>query len=135
MTGGTRDFHIGDILSVTTGHLVSPRHMEGVSDLLSWMTDDNLFAHQLIRAHGECAPSLRQQFPDLAAIEYPEGLTGEEPVRAWLDGQVAVHGETRTVRPLTEGDHSRINPFTELRAMVPDAQVSTVVVPEAGGER
>jgi hypothetical protein len=27
---GIRGFHIGDILSITTGRLVSPRHMDGI---------------------------------------------------------------------------------------------------------
>lgn len=31
-----RNFHLGDILSITTGRLVSRRHMEGVYDLLNF---------------------------------------------------------------------------------------------------
>lgn len=37
-----RFFHIGDMLSVTTGILMSDRHMEGVEDLLKFLTDDPL---------------------------------------------------------------------------------------------
>lgn len=43
-------FHLGDVLSITTGHLLSPRHMEGVYEILNHMTGDQLFTHQLPRA-------------------------------------------------------------------------------------
>jgi len=59
-------FHIGDILSITTGRLVSPRHMEGVYDILGYMTGDSLFTHQLIRAADRCKPVLLEQHPFLA---------------------------------------------------------------------
>jgi hypothetical protein len=36
----TRAFHLGDILSVTTGCLVSPRGIAGVCDILNWMTGE-----------------------------------------------------------------------------------------------
>jgi hypothetical protein len=38
----TRPFHLGDVLTITTGRLVSPRHMDGVYDVLNFMTGDNL---------------------------------------------------------------------------------------------
>lgn len=66
---GVRNFHIGDILSITTGRLVSPRRMDGVYDILNYMTGDDLFTHQLIRAAEECAPALREQHPDLTDVD------------------------------------------------------------------
>ena len=56
-------FHISDILSVTTGRLVSTRHIDGVYDILNFLTGDDLFTHQLPRANRECEPWLRSQFP------------------------------------------------------------------------
>ena len=63
----TKTFHLGDILSVTTSRLVSPRHIDGVYDILNWMTGDNLFTHQLPRASRECEGPLLAQHPDLAS--------------------------------------------------------------------
>lgn len=123
----TRTFHIGDILTVTTGRLVSPRHVDGIYDICNFMTADNLFTHQLPRAMDECAPSLREQFPDLAQIAVPEDLSGEEDVRAWLAQQVIVFGETREVAPLAPDDHTRIHPLDELERMAPGRPVITVV--------
>jgi len=127
----TRTFHIGDILTITTGMLVSPRRVDGIYDILNFMTGDNLFTHQLPRGMDECAPSLREQFPDLAAISITEDFGGsEERVKAWLAGQVAAHGETREVEPLQRDEHTHINPLTELAKVAPHAEIITVVVPE-----
>lgn len=58
-------FHISDVLTVTTGRLVSARHMDGVYDILNFLTGDELYTHQLPRAMRECEAFLRIQFPDL----------------------------------------------------------------------
>jgi hypothetical protein len=130
----TKTFHLGDILSITTGCLVSPRHMDGICDILNWMTGDSLFTHQLPRACDECSGPLLAQHPDLAAIVPPESF-GDDPeqgVARWLAEQVAVYGETREVAPLAADDHTRIDPFAELRIIRPDAEIVTVVVPDGG---
>ena len=133
----TKPFHLGDILSVTTERLVSPRHIGGVYDILNWMTGDNLLTHQLPRACDECKGPLLAQHPDLAAIVPPETFgdgtkdSAEEAVNRWLAEQVAIYGETREVAPLAAEDHTAIDPLAELRMMKPDAEIIAVVVPGA----
>lgn len=62
----TKQFHLGDVLSITTGMLVSPRHMDGVYDILSFMTDDpGLTTLGLLAVNDKCKEALLQQFPDL----------------------------------------------------------------------
>ena len=126
----TRPFHLGDILSVTTGRLVSPRHIDGVYDILNFMTGDNLFTHQLPRASRECEGPLLAQHPDLASVEVPEDFDGKEDVDRWLAEQVAVYGEMRDVAPLAAEEHTHIDPVTEIRQMAPHAEVITVEVPQ-----
>ena len=69
-------FHISDVLSVTTERLVSSRHMDGIYEILNFLTGDNLFTHQLPRAMDECRPWLRSTFPNLMkdSPEMPERL-------------------------------------------------------------
>jgi len=122
----SRDFHLGDILSITTGRLVSPRHIGGVHDILNYMTGDNLFTHQLPRAMRECQGPLLAQHPDLAAVETPEDFGGKEGVDAWLAAQVALFGAARPVAVLAAEDHTRMDPLTELQAMRPDCPVIVV---------
>lgn len=113
----TRDFHIGDILSITTGFLVSPRRMDGVYDILDYMTGEDLFTHQLPRAAETCRPSLREQHPDLAAVETPEHFDGPEHADRWLGALVLEYGETRPVAPLAHGEYQARNPIQELVEM------------------
>ena len=127
---GTRDFHIGDILSITTGRLVSPRHIEGVYDILDYMTGDDLTTIALPRAAEECAPYLLEQHPDLASVEVPETLSGMNQVKSWLGGVALQYGETRPVAPLPAAAHESLNPFEELARMGYAGRVVEVQVAE-----
>lgn len=95
----TRPFHLGDILSVTTGRLVSLRHLQGVYEITSYMVGRSVFTHELPSAAKECRPALLAQYPDLAEISVPE-LTPQN-FRDWLDTQVARFGASLPVEPLT----------------------------------
>ncbi len=94
-----REFDLGDVLSVTTGKLVSPRHIGGVYDVLGFMTGETLMTHQLPRACDQAKPEVLRQHPDLD-IEVPSGLNSEEEVLGWLATAKAVYGATRTLTPL-----------------------------------
>ena len=120
----TKDFHLGDILSITTERLVSPRHMDGVYEILNFMTRDNLFTHQLPRACSECKPYLLRQHPDLAGIEVPE--LDKDSWKPWLEQQVAIYGEFLAVEQIPMDDHSQRNPLEELIEMMPDKKVIVV---------
>jgi hypothetical protein len=109
---------LGDILSVTTGRLVSRDHIGGVYKILDYMTGDSLFTHQLPRASSECRPALLAQHPQLGDIEVPEFEPGDtESIFSWLDEQEAIHGTHLDVDPLIikVGDYS--NPIGDLVQM------------------
>jgi hypothetical protein len=116
----TRAFHLGDILSVTTHRLVSPRRMEGVCDILGWMTGEQPYVHQVPRMIRECEGPLLAQHPDLAAVPAPSGFGSEREAHRWLATQIAVYGVTREVKPL---------PVTETRMINPNA---IVIIGEPG---
>lgn len=67
----TREFHLGAVLSVTTPYMLCPDGIDGVKDLLEFMTEDLLDAHQLRRASDECTPRLLEQHPWLAEVTVP----------------------------------------------------------------
>ena len=128
----TKQFHLGDVLSITTDRLVSPRHIDGVYDILNFMTGDNLFTHQLPRASDECKPYLVAQFPQLAADKMDSALaelgdalkskTGkaeaEKIVADWLAKQVAKYGEMFAVKPIPTDAHEVKNPIAEAAEMM-----------------
>ena len=114
----TRQFDLGDILSITEGSLVSPRHIGGVYDILGYMTGESLFTHALPRAAIACAPVLLAQHPQLADVHAPEWDRSGD-VKAQIDEWLAVlrleYGDTLPVEPMTEW-HS-IDPIQELVEM------------------
>lgn len=130
-----RQFHLGDLLTVTTGRLVGPSGMDGLQELLEWMTDGPVWTHQLDRAADVCKPHLLNRSPFLADIEVPDWPdlprpAAEATVNAWVAEQVAAHGEMHEVTQLPPGAYSVGNPITELAEMVGPDRVIPVIVPE-----
>jgi hypothetical protein len=70
---------------------VSPRLIDGVYDILNFMTGISLFTHQLPHAADKCGPHLLQQFPQLGDVD-ASSITSEN-FRGWLDEQVLRFGE------------------------------------------
>ena len=124
----TKTFHVGDILSITTGVLVSPDRIAGVYSILNWLVDEDLMTHQLPRVSRECEGFLREQFPDLPTETPP--FDGEESVFAWLAVVVAAHGATREVPRLPKIDHTHIDPIQEIALLRPGMQVLVIEADE-----
>lgn len=111
-------FHLGDVLSITTGICLSPSKpvISGVYKILNFLTGDTLYTHQLGRATDECKPWILRRHPELAGIKVPK-LT-PETYKDWLDRQVAKYGEWFDLEPIPKDEHRVINPLTELEDMV-----------------
>lgn len=106
-----RAFDLGDVLTVTTGRLVS-RHMDAIYDLLDFVTGDNLFTHQLPRAMEECRGPLLAQHPALTDVEVPDwpDSTTPEEIFGWVDSLRPTYGDALDVTPLDPADHTTIDP-------------------------
>lgn len=127
MSQPTKRFDLGDVLSISTGLLVSERHLDGVYDILNWTTEDNLFAHQLPRAMRQARPWLARWFPELpSGDETPEGYT-EATWREWLAAQKAKHGAYRDVPRIPRDDQSHRDPLGEFAEMVDPDKIIVVV--------
>lgn len=121
---------LGDVLSVTTGLLVSRDGMGGVYRVCDYMTGESNFTHQLPRVADECRPLILAQHPELADVEVPD--FGDAPdadaVFAWLSEMERQYGETVELSPLTANDHTSIDPIAELQMMRPDMPIIEVEV-------
>ena len=122
-------FHLGDIISVTTGRLVAPNGMGGVQAFMEYMAGEPIWTHQLPRVSRECEATLRAQFPAFADLEVPQ-LASPSDYEAWLETQVTRFGAMHEVTPLNAADHTSIDPITEMRAIKPGGEIVTVEVPE-----
>lgn len=110
-----RAFDLADVLTVTTGRLLSPRHMEGVYDILNFLTGDSLFTHQLPRACDFCAPLVLEQHPDLGWITGSIVPADAADIAPWLEAMKERFGAERVLVPLEGWEHQ--NPIEELADM------------------
>lgn len=115
-----KDFHIGDIITITSGCMVSLKGIGGVYEILNWMTGENHLTHQLPRASRQCEPILKDLYPDLATIVIPNFDHVPEIDQAghwydWLGQQVVKFGETLPVPKII--GHTAVDPIAELFEM------------------
>ena len=119
-----REFHLGDVLSITTGRLVSPSVMDGVYAICEHLAGEAVWTHQLPRVADEARPVLLKLYPELASIDH-SGVT-QDNCCEWLAGQVERYGETRVVPRLSADEHESIDPLSEAVEMVPPDRILVV---------
>lgn len=100
----TQTFPLADALSITTGKLLSRSHMDGIYEILGYMTGQSLFTHQLGDAADKAKPAILAQHPHLADVQPPEGIDTAD-LMSWLVEAERVHGETVEVAPLSDWEH------------------------------
>lgn len=147
----SRLFHFSDVLTATTGRLVSTRHMDGVYDMYNFLTGDSLYTHQLPRAARECEPWIAAQFPQLmkstpamdallcaldARLAASTDIQRKAVLAAWLEEARIAFGLPEMIAVYEMGDasadlHTRIDPIEEARAMMGAKRVLAITV---GGE-
>ena len=103
MKAETKEFHLGDVLSVTTGWMLSPCGMDGLLDILNFTMGlkneyriDGGLPFSLIYVADRCKAELFKQFPQLRKVN-TSGLN-KENYKTWLAKQIAKYGETLTVK-------------------------------------
>lgn len=107
----TKQFPTEDVLSTITGRLIGK--IEGVYQVLNWMTGESVFTHQLPRISREATPVVVAMYPHLqAAIDEAEQVNPDnwEAFRnLWLDR----YGPVIAVPQFTTDTHERIDPMSE----------------------
>lgn len=76
-------FHLGDILTITTGVLLSPFKEAGVFALLSYMVDEDVNEINVSRIVEECKPALLNQFPDFSVVG--EDIVSKITPENWME--------------------------------------------------
>jgi len=114
---GSRRFHIGDILSITTSRFVSPRGLKGIFDILEYMTDDNPYDTQLGRFAEECKPYLERELGEAIKLEVPDTVKDKLSLYKWLRAVTEDMGGDPFLKvgKVNEEDHARIDNITELK--------------------
>lgn len=69
-----KEFHLGDILSITHDVLVSPRGMDGVYELMKYLYNKPMFTHQVLTLHEEIKKELIRQHSWLTLNDVDEDI-------------------------------------------------------------
>lgn len=115
-----RDFHLGDILSVTTRLMISPNGSRGTSELLEFLLGKKLESFKGVYA--VCEPWLLACYPELDSRDMRQAVItlkatlGSHPtpklrqaiVDRWLATQVRIYGSTYHVHPVPESRKAEI---------------------------
>ncbi len=126
----TKSFPARVLLTATTGRLLtkSRKDSNGINDLyalLNWMTEDDLFTHQLPRSCRECSPWLLRWFPELKEVEafLPDLdktvklLGAEKGVESWLKKVCKKLSDSYKVPRIPKDDHEHKDAYDELVEM------------------
>jgi hypothetical protein len=135
-----QEFDLSDILSITTGRLVSTRHIGGVYAILNYMTGSDLYTNQLPYAMNLCQPHLRALYPQLAEVSQSAALAAldtalsvasttdemAEIVAEWVEPLRGLYGHTLPVPQLAGLAETFANPMADLLQMHPRAEILLV---------
>lgn len=119
----TQWFHLGDILSITTERLVSRDHIDGVYNILNFLTGDNLYTHQLPLACDAVKENVLEQLPQLRAIVVAEDFEFDthpdvkDSVDAWLQVKCDQYGAYHELTAVPElwGKHDMLEDLFKMR--------------------
>ena len=108
-----RQFHLGDILSITTGCLLPPGGLDGVYAILKFMTRDDVYTNQIPRFCDECRPYLFKQHPQLKNVD----ASNVNPIncKQWIEEQIEIFGEYLEVEVIPMDDHKKKDYVEELK--------------------
>lgn len=121
-------FPTADVLGIVTDRLLGD--IGGIYKVLSWMSGEDVYTHQIPRICREAEPIILAMHPELAhAVQEAEQVTPEN-FRGWLTKWAARYGGTITVPRLTTEQHERIDPLSELCEMVPPDHVAAIAKAE-----
>lgn len=100
-----RTFDLSDVLTVTTGALISTRQVDGLYDIMGYVTgDESISTIGLAMMADSAKQTILQQHPQLASVTFPDikkvaASDREKFISDWLSKQKATFGETLSISP------------------------------------
>lgn len=118
-----RMFDLGDVLTVSSGRLLSERGMDGLYDILHFMTGAPVFTHQIPRVLPIAKIAMLEQHPQLRDLDR-ETVISRANFKLWLSAQRRIFGDQLLVAPLVH--LTRIDPVVEAELLFGKERVLTV---------
>lgn len=147
----TKQFKLADVLSITTGRLIGD--MQGIYEILGFMTGKDLMTPRLLRACKPCKAALLEQFTFLQGSHMEEAKenlgkrlacidkettpgelrnqAAKNAIASWLVDVVAGSFGLKfpaafDVAPLGASSYTKMDPIQELQEMAPNAQITVI---------
>ncbi len=112
----TKSFPIADVLGAITGVLLGK--IDGIYRVSEFMCGEPVWTHQLPRVGMEIRPVVLRQHPHLAPVIDEVKAVTRDNWQQMLAGWTDRFGDAVALSPMTENDHERIDPQSELAEMV-----------------
>jgi len=113
----TKVFPLAAILSVV-GNKLMCKDIGEVYKILNFMTNDNLFTHQLPRVSEECKLYLLKKYPQLKEYLTVVCEINNGNYKNYLTKFENKFGKTLIVETISKQNHKRKNPITELAEII-----------------
>jgi len=108
-----REFDLGDILTVITDKMFSPRGLMGLGTFVEFLVGEEVYNQQFRRVMlGECRPWLLAWHPQLKGVD--ASRVNAENAQAWLEEQIRRFGQTLIVEQIPPELHESIDAHSEL---------------------
>ena len=106
-----RTFDLGSVLTVTTGRLFT--EMDNVYDILNYLSNDNIFTHQIPRVMKTAQSYVLARYPQLEGVGQDVVINGWEDAKTFLDSQKVVLGDSFALSPMPKEMCEHIDPIEE----------------------
>jgi cytochrome c len=118
-----RTFELLDVISATSGYLVTDKGIGAVYDVLNFMTGESIYTHQIPRVSREARAAILVYHPWLAEVFEESKSVTKDNWREFATKWESEHGIGITVRQMTVHEHERIDPRSELVEMVHPSRI------------
>lgn len=126
----TKQFPTEDVLSTITGRLVGK--IDGVYQVLNWMTGESVFTHQLPRISREARPVIVAMHPHLQQAVDEADQVDPQNWQTWRDTWLDRYGPAIAIPKFSAETHERIDPMSEAAEHFRPDQI-IVIDPSKGG--
>ncbi len=106
-----RTFDLGSVLTVATGKLFT--EMANLQYILDYLSNDSIFVHQIPRVMKTAQSYVLAKYPQLEGVGQDVVINGWEDVKAFLDSQKAVLGDSFALSPMPREMYEHIDPIEE----------------------
>lgn len=110
----TKNFPTDAVMSALTGVLVSEKGIQSVYEVLSWMTGELVFTHQLGRISDEAIPVMVRMDPTIQLAINEAERVNRDNWREWLAVWKDRYGDEIAVPVMTIAEHERVDAKSEL---------------------